>query len=52
MAHALAPTEGSLIDSSLGGQAKTGMAKIRISPSKRGTREMKLSKACIQTKER
>jgi hypothetical protein len=31
-----------------GGQDKIGMAEIGISPSKRGTDEMKLSKASIQ----
>jgi hypothetical protein len=48
---ALAPTEGSLVDSSLGGRAETGMARIEISLSNLGTGEMKLSNACIQTKE-
>jgi hypothetical protein len=48
---ALAPTEGSLIDSSPGVQAKTGMAWIGISLLKPGMGEMKLSIVCIQTKE-
>jgi hypothetical protein len=49
--RALAPalTEGSLIDSSSGGRAETGMVGIEMSPSKPGMGEMKLSKACIQT---
>jgi hypothetical protein len=37
--------------SSPGDQAKTGTAKIRMSLSKLGMGEIKLSKACIQTKE-
>jgi hypothetical protein len=48
---ALAPMEGSLIDSSPGGRAEIGIAEIGISPLKLGTEEMKLSKTCIQTKE-
>jgi hypothetical protein len=50
-ALALALAEGSPVDLSPGGQAKTGIAGIRISPSKPGMGEMKLSNACIQTKE-
>jgi hypothetical protein len=42
---------GSLVDSSPGGQAETGMARIEIPPLKLGMGEMKLSNACIQTKE-
>jgi hypothetical protein len=45
LASALA--EGSLLDSSLGGRAKTGMVRTGMSPSKTGMGEMKLSKACI-----
>jgi hypothetical protein len=48
---ALALVEGSLVDSSLGGQAKTRMVGIGMSPSKPGMGEMKLSNACIQIKE-
>jgi hypothetical protein len=48
---ALAPAEGSVIDSSPRGRVKTGMAEIGISRSKLGTEEMKLSNACIQTEE-
>jgi hypothetical protein len=48
---ALAPVEGTLIDSSPGGRAETGIAGIRMSLWKPGTGEMKLSKAWIQTKE-
>jgi hypothetical protein len=48
-ALALGLMEGSLADSSLGGRAETRMAGIRTSPSKPGTGEVKLSKACIQT---
>jgi hypothetical protein len=48
-ALAPAPTEGSLIDSSSGGRAETGMVGIEMSPSKPAMGEMKLSKACIQT---
>jgi hypothetical protein len=51
-ALALAPVDGSLTDSSLGGQVKTGMAGIRMSPPKPVMGEIKLSKAYIQTKER
>jgi hypothetical protein len=51
-ALALAPVDGSLTDSSPGGQAENGTAGIRISPSKPVMGEIKLSKACIQTKER
>jgi hypothetical protein len=47
----LASTDGSLIGSSPGGRFKIGMAGIRISPSKPGMGEMKLSNAYIQTKE-
>jgi hypothetical protein len=46
---ALAPTEGSLTDSSPGGQAKIGMVGNGMSASKLGMGEIKLSKACIQT---
>jgi hypothetical protein len=51
--RALAPAlvEGSLVDSSLGGRVETEMAKIGISLSKLGTREIKLSNAYIQTNE-
>jgi hypothetical protein len=45
----LAPVDGSLVTSSLGGWAETGMAGIGMSPSKPGIGEMKLSSACIQT---
>jgi hypothetical protein len=45
----LAPAEGSLSASSLGCWGKTGMAGIRISPSKPGMGEMKLFVACIET---
>jgi hypothetical protein len=48
---ALALVEGSLVDSSSGGRAKTRMARIRVSPSKPGTGKMKLSKVYIQTKD-
>jgi hypothetical protein len=48
-ALALAPVEGSLMDSSLGGQVKTRMAEIRTSPLKPRMGEIKLSKAYIQT---
>jgi hypothetical protein len=48
---ALALVEGSLVGSSPGGRAKTGMARIRMSPSKPRMREIKLSKPSIQTKE-
>jgi hypothetical protein len=47
-ALALAPSKGSLTDSSLGGRAKTGMVRIGTSPSKPGMGEIKLSKAYIQ----
>jgi hypothetical protein len=47
-ALALAPVDESLVGSSLGGQAKTGTARIRMSPSKSGIGEIKLSKTCIQ----
>jgi hypothetical protein len=50
-ALAPAPVEGSLVDSSPGGWAETKMAKIGISLSKLGTREIKLSNAYIQTNE-
>jgi hypothetical protein len=40
---------GSLTNSLLGGRAKTGMTRIRMSPWKLGMGEIKLSKACIQT---
>jgi hypothetical protein len=50
-ALALAPVEGSLTDSSLGGRAKIGTTGIGMSLSKLGTGEIKLSKACIQIKE-
>jgi hypothetical protein len=50
-ALALAPAEGSLTDSSPGGQVKIGMARIEMSPSRLGMGEIKLSKACIQTNE-
>jgi hypothetical protein len=50
-ALALALVEGSLVDSSSGGRAKTRMARIRVSPSKPGTGKMKLSKVYIQTKD-
>jgi hypothetical protein len=51
--RALAPTlaEGSLVDSSPGGRAEIRIAEIGISTSKLGMEEMKLSNACIQTKE-
>jgi hypothetical protein len=47
----LAPTpmEGSFVDSSPGGRAKTGMTGIGMSPSKLGMGEMKLSKSRVQT---
>jgi hypothetical protein len=48
---ALTSTEGSLIGSLPGGQTETWTTEIRMSPLKPGTREIKLSKACIQTKE-
>jgi hypothetical protein len=48
---ALAPTTGSLVGSSPGGRAKIGMAGIGMSPLKPGMGEIKLFKACIQTKE-
>jgi hypothetical protein len=48
---ALAPAEGSLVGSSPGDWAETGIAGIGMPPSKPRTGEMKLSKACIQTKE-
>jgi hypothetical protein len=48
-ALALALVEGSLVGSSLGDQAKTGMTGIEMSPSKSGAGEIKLSKSCIQT---
>jgi hypothetical protein len=44
---ALAPVEESLMDSPLGSRAEIGMAGIRMSPSKPGRGEMKLSKASI-----
>jgi hypothetical protein len=50
-ALALTLAEGSLVDSSPGDWPETGMAGIRMSPSKPGMGEMKLSKACIQTRE-
>jgi hypothetical protein len=48
-ALALAPADGSLIDSPLGGPVETGMTEIGMSPSNLGRGEIKLSKACIQT---
>jgi hypothetical protein len=48
---ALVLAEGSLIDSLPGGRAKTEMARIRMSLSKPKMGEMKLTKACVQTKE-
>jgi hypothetical protein len=45
----LAPVEGLLPTSPLGGSTETGMARIGISPSKLGMGEMKLSRICIQT---
>jgi hypothetical protein len=48
-ALALAPAVGSLLDSPPGGRAKTGTIEIRMSPSKLGMGEMKLSKTYIQT---
>jgi hypothetical protein len=48
---ALAPLEGPLMGSSPGDRAKTGTAGIGMSPLKLRTGEIKLSKACIQTKE-
>jgi hypothetical protein len=48
---ALALVEGSLASSTLGGWAESRMTEIGMSPSKLGTGEKKLSKACIQTKE-
>jgi hypothetical protein len=38
------------MDSSLGGRLETGVTRIGMSPSKSGMGEIKLSKACIQTK--
>jgi hypothetical protein len=46
---ALASVEGSLSASPPGGRAETRIAGIRMSPSKLGMGEMKLSKAWIQT---
>jgi hypothetical protein len=46
---ALASVEGSLSASPPRGWAETGIAGIRMSPSKPGMGEMKLSKAWIQT---
>jgi hypothetical protein len=48
---ALTPAEGLLVGSSLGDQAETKTVRIGMSSSKLGTGEVKLSKACIQTKE-
>jgi hypothetical protein len=39
------------MDSSQGGRAKIGTAKIGTSPSKLGMGEIQISKVCIQTKE-
>jgi hypothetical protein len=50
-ALALAPVEGSPMDSSLGGRVETGMSRNEMSPSKPGMGEIKLSKASIQTRE-
>jgi hypothetical protein len=49
----LAPAlvKGPLVDSLPEGRAKTRIARIRMSPLKPGTGEMKLSNVCIQTKE-
>jgi hypothetical protein len=48
-ALALDPVVGSLAGSLLGGRAKTGTTRIRMSPWKLVMGEIKLSKACIQT---
>jgi hypothetical protein len=48
---ALVLIEGSLMGSSLGDQAETRAAGVRMSLSKPGMGEIKLSKAYIQTKE-
>jgi hypothetical protein len=42
---------GSLVGPTPGDRTKIGMAGIGISPSKPQTGEMKLSRACIRTKE-
>jgi hypothetical protein len=49
-APALARADGSLANSPLGDQAETGIARIRMSPSNPGMREIKLSRAYIQTR--